>query len=151
MRTDNKKQIQILTKKIQYISTSIKNDDTDKLNEEITLTINLLKKQDFLYKSTFFNAKNKQHQATFKTMSNRNRALLIANLQDIQREYDSKNPNTRFCLYLIKTIISDKLFMKSLQAKMDLSDNDHHHQPLKKSEMIVVHPETRQLKIKGEI
>ena len=61
-----------------------------------------------------------EHLKTFKSFGKRNKSLLIATLEDVQRELKSKNPNNKYMISLLNQIEKTTYFTDNLQKKMML-------------------------------
>ena len=111
-----------LSQQIQYIATSIEKGgyDASELIEKLDDAIQETRKITFKYRAKSVHPDLKEHLKTFTSYGKRNKARVIATLQDVQCELHNVKPKNRFMLSQLEQIEETTFFADKLQKKMML-------------------------------
>ncbi|QPC47364.1 hypothetical protein [Mangrovibacillus cuniculi] len=121
MYTSN--QIAEILQKLQYIQHCIE-EGTHKENSAIIHVITeeiivFIRNYDFMYHAEYALERNMLHLDHYRNLANQEKARLLSDLEELQRELNKKEPNLKRSLVLVTGMIETELYKDSVQKKIN--------------------------------
>lgn len=107
-------------KHLTDIMTSIKKGgyDTSEMTLKLDKAILDVQETTYNYQATSVYPQFKEHLKTYASLGKRNKAKVIATLEDVKRELESKKPNDNLMLSKLQLLTDTNFFTNKLQKKM---------------------------------